>query len=452
MKNNYRKENVVDGVLCKRSNKCLFYNTFIHTIQSATKNNQLKRFSSISLTELRSLSKDNNTEDEYDVAGRLLGMCKIMGIKLDGMCSIMYGVLVKEREDWLANEDELCEYLEFENGLFEKCTEQVDEWFSKQDNETSHMDKQFKKYFETDSFVDACFNHFGYISGYTNICLENYMGLKMQMARTLAVLKTWNPDRDYTFEEVQSMTCIYSLVAGLTDVVDILNYEVGYLVGDEIDEFEYKEAMFNPTNMNVNIRSKKKEEKIRTNIAPIIKEEKIDEAAYLDEISKLRKKLQEKEQENKSLREQYKSAKEAADESEVLIKKYENERDELIALREYVYNSRQEDEEVSEDKLPEMKAAIAEKKIVIIGGHISWQNKMKKLFPKWLFVHPDDYKTVNIGMLEGKEKVFFYTDYINHISYKKFIGIVREKKIPFGYLGSKNVEYVIAQIYEEICE
>ena len=33
------KENVVDSILCKRSNKCLFYNTFIHTIQSATKNN-----------------------------------------------------------------------------------------------------------------------------------------------------------------------------------------------------------------------------------------------------------------------------------------------------------------------------------------------------------------------------------------------------------------------------
>lgn len=32
------KENVVDGILCKGSDKCLFYNTFIHTIQSATKN------------------------------------------------------------------------------------------------------------------------------------------------------------------------------------------------------------------------------------------------------------------------------------------------------------------------------------------------------------------------------------------------------------------------------
>lgn len=30
---------VVDSILCKGSDKCLFYNTFTHTIQSATKNN-----------------------------------------------------------------------------------------------------------------------------------------------------------------------------------------------------------------------------------------------------------------------------------------------------------------------------------------------------------------------------------------------------------------------------
>lgn len=33
-----RKENIVDSILCQGSNKCLFYNTFRHTIQSATKN------------------------------------------------------------------------------------------------------------------------------------------------------------------------------------------------------------------------------------------------------------------------------------------------------------------------------------------------------------------------------------------------------------------------------
>ena len=47
-----RKENVVDSILCKGSNKCLFYNALRHTIQSTTKNksceasHQRKRISS----------------------------------------------------------------------------------------------------------------------------------------------------------------------------------------------------------------------------------------------------------------------------------------------------------------------------------------------------------------------------------------------------------------------
>lgn len=101
-------------------------------------------------------------------------------------------------------------------------------------------------------------------------------------------------------------------------------------------------------------------------------------------------------------------------------------------------------------KLDEMENAIADKQIVIIGGHVNWQNKLKQTFPGWLFVHPDAYKTVNSGMLEGKEKAYFFTDYINHISYKKFVAIVREKIIPFGYIGSRNIESVVLQIYQEM--
>lgn len=41
---------------------------------------------------------------------------------------------------------------------------------------------------------------------------------------------------------------------------------------------------------------------------------------------------------------------------------------------------------------------------------------------------------------------------MNHISYVKFIAAVRERKIPFGYLGSVNIETVVKQIYEDLCK
>lgn len=89
-------------------------------------------------------------------------------------------------------------------------------------------------------------------------------------------------------------------------------------------------------------------------------------------------------------------------------------------------------------------------RIVIIGGHINWINKLRKQFPNWLFILSETYKTVDGKMLDGKDKVYFFTDHISHVTYGKFIAAVRERKIPFGYLGSLNIEQMIRQIYEDL--
>ena len=133
-----------------------------------------------------------------------------------------------------------------------------------------------------------------------------------------------------------------------------------------------------------------------------------------------------------------------------MINKLQGDREELIALREYAYKSEWETEPAAETKMEEMAAAIAGKNVVIIGGHVNWIQKLKQLFPKWLFVHPDMYRTVDGKMLENKEHVYFFTDYLNHVSYKKFIAVLREKKIPFGYLEKVNVESVVRRVFEDL--
>lgn len=376
-------------------------------------------------------------------------MCPFMGIELHENCSFMYKLLNNKRAEFLAEEDDETEYEIFDDDLFDECTEQVDKWLTEQAKKNLPYGKNNEKYWEVFGFVGKCLRQQGYVEDYHKLCLENNMGLRMQMIRTLAVLKTWKPKKDYTFEEIQMYTNIYDLAAALTDVADSFNYEAGYLIGDEIDELDVEEALFNPASMTVNVRNEKPEKKPVTNVAPVSKGD-VSADDYLAEIAELRKRLNEKEQENKYLREQYRNAKHSSEETEGLVRKYAAERDELIALREYAYNSEHADDTVEEDKLPDMEKAIADKQIVIIGGHVNWQNKLKQMFPEWLFVHPDAYKTVNSGMLEGKEKVYFFTDYINHISYKKFVAIVREKSIPFGYIGSRNIDSVVTQIYQEM--
>ena len=76
---------------------------------------------------------------------------------------------------------------------------------------------------------------------------------------------------------------------------------------------------------------------------------------------------------------------------------------------------------------------------------------LRRCFLSGCLSHPDSYKGVDGKMLENKEHVYFFTDYMNHISYVKFIAAVRERKIPFGYLGSRNVEQLVKQIYDDLC-
>lgn len=115
-------------------------------------------------------------------------------------------------------------------------------------------------------------------------------------------------------------------------------------------------------------------------------------------------------------------------------KKYQNDREELIALKEFAYRLEQEVPEIPEAGLEEMKAAIADKAFVIVGGHVNWVNKLKTEFPKWSYVLPSAYKTVDASSLENKDMIFFFTDHISHVAYGNVIGIARERKIPFSYL------------------
>lgn len=48
--------------------------------------------------------------------------------------------------------------------------------------------------------------------------------------------------------------------------------------------------------------------------------------------------------------------------------------------------------------------------------------------------------------------VYFFTEYINHLSYHRFIGMIRTKKIPFGYLKGRNLDYITDQIYKDLID
>lgn len=414
--------------------------------------NQLKRFSTISTDEIFSLAEDEWEGYSYETMGRILGMCQFMGIKLNEDCSILFLLLDKERKEWISEDDELREYVDIDDDLFSECVAQVELWNEQYKGNFKHYQKAHKEYTTWTNFMGMVFCKCGYRYDYNFFCKRKNTSLAVKMGWTLALLRTIDDKKEYTSEEVQRYTVLYEAVDALTAVADSFQEEVDILLGEEPDDFAFEDSLFKPKNVNYKQPEEKKKtvKKVITNVAPVSMGAASEED-YLKEIAELRKKVNEQAQENKALREQNRQMKKTQMQTDKLISKYQSERDELVALRNFAYKSDQDAEKIAEGTLVDMQKVIADKDIVIIGGHINWINKLKKMFPKWMFIHPDSYKGVDGKKLENKEHVYFFTNYMNHISYIKFIGIVRERKIPFGYLGSRNVDQLVKQIYDDLC-
>ena len=137
-------------------------------------------------------------------------------------------------------------------------------------------------------------------------------------------------------------------------------------------------------------------------------------------------------------------------EREAELENYKNDREELIALRNHLYRLSDADLESAKESLDEMKTFISGRKIAIIGVHTNWINKLKKEFPQWKFLDANISRLNEATVLNGMERLYFFTNYLSHGTYGIYISKVREKNIPFGYLHSVNMDAVIRQIYEDL--
>ena len=127
---------------------------------------------------------------------------------------------------------------------------------------------------------------------------------------------------------------------------------------------------------------------------------------------------------------------------------YEASRKELVTLRDHLFRMTEDDIDLEPDKLEEMKQAIAGKRIMIIGGHVNWQRKLKQMFPRWRFVATSDY--LGMETVDGMDYIYFFTDFMSHALYYKFIGILREREMNYYYIHGTNVERNVKQIYGDV--
>lgn len=103
-------------------------------------------------------------------------------------------------------------------------------------------------------------------------------------------------------------------------------------------------------------------------------------------------------------------------------------------------------------QMNDMKRIIAEKNVVIIGGHINFVNKLNLEFPNWTYIDANVVRPSDIKLVENADAVYFFSKYISHTVYNKFVKILRNKHIPFGYIHMVNIESLTHQVYDDFAK
>ena len=58
-----------------------------------------------------------------------------------------------------------------------------------------------------------------------------------------------------------------------------------------------------------------------------------------------------------------------------------------------------------------------DKKVAVLGGLERWVKRMKRMFPKWIFISVDD-SVGGVNALEGADYVYIYSNALQHKQYR----------------------------------
>ena len=417
----------------------------LYKIYFKKEHNQLKRCKSLSVRDVLDLTEDQPPVDEDMAAGRILSIARFFGIKLNEDCSFLYKVLEKKRSSYLNLIDKLSEGTDINQDALDFAVNQVDEWI-----EASNRDDWLAKpYKDVVDFTNGYFRNLGFVQDYDKKCIDQFAGGRTHLIMTLAFLKTLHPKKEYSFDEVQVYSHVRDLIIAITDLASKFDYEIGYILGEEVFQEDIEESRFKPDSIEVTNKKEKEKHVELVNVAPIDSANASSED-YLREISDLRKRLSKADAEYSALRELYKMNQQEAKNVSSLLEKYQSEHQELVKLRNYVYNL--ESEQVTSDEISndDMVKALSDKKILIIGGHPNWISKMKSIFPDWDYIQTENFSTITPSITDGKDKVFFFHKFISHAEYNHFTAYMSKNNIQFGYLSKVNIDDTITQIYKEL--
>lgn len=409
----------------------------------------LKRFQKISAHEIADIAKDPKTQciSAADVA-RVLCISKMYGIEISDDCLPIYILL---NDEWKESNGHEKPFYNFPEGSITSATDELYTMFA-------DKNEMLEAEFDIRPFIEKVLQYYGAEENFLDLCNDEYMGAEDSFTKTLAMLKICYPKKQFTREDVviysQIWNAISALQATCSSMAELVKSSLG--AGGDM-EYSLFASSFHPEEVEGNtiIRSttsKKVDRSIRI-ITPVTAENnKYDEKELLQEIENLRAKVHRQESENKELRKQLKESERKISEHEASSIHFQEDRKELIALRNHVYSMTEGTEFVPEVSIDEMREMLQTKSIMIVGGNDNWVNKLKQIFPNWKYISPNASAAISSMQTARIDRAYFFTDTLAHSQYYKYIQVIRGRELPFGYIHGVNVEANIQQIYKDMSD
>ncbi len=420
----------------------------LHKTYYSKEYKQLKRFNKLSGGELLSLASRKDGGMSPVTMARILTISRMYGIEIGLDCNLMYLFLADYNENFDDDPTDW-KFIDEVTDTYRDCFEEIDQIF---DND----DEMYDMYEKCDRFMANLLRTEGFVEDYVMLCDDNDDGIRSRLGRTLAVLKKTYRDRTFTKEELIMYAAIYQGVSALLTSNENMETRLDEVLYGErgTDYFEEFPPLFHPEDVakgrteTVNKAPEKKDtkkDKESETDSPRYKEETL-----IAEIDGLHRKIHVQEGNIKVLRNELAEKRRMSEEITRLKDQLETQQKELTALRDHVYNLTEEDEVRESISVGEMREYLKTLRIIIIGGHKNWRQKMKQEFPDWTYVDASVSGSIEVSVVDRADHVYFFTDTISHSTYFKYMNVVKEHGVDFGYIHGVNIENNMRQMYREL--
>lgn len=423
--------------------KALF--RYLYKIYYKKEYKQLKRFTKMTMNDVVALIVDEDGKYLLGDMSRVLTIARIYDIELGASCDPLYRYLEDEKKQLDAHD------FWDQRSLDDDYKERYEKAEKKVFDIYGDAEKIYKYEQKTSRFTKKVLNGVGHSEEFIDLCdSDSPVGIH-GMVHTMEILQRMSPNKEFSKSEIaiynelrHAISAVTSSHSDLHEMLDVI------MRGEEVTDFyEAFPSRFDPNEIPV---SRKKEDQPKKDVNKPVRrqpDEEYSKDAMLAEIESLRLKKHQQETEIRQLRSELSGVAKLSEENKRLKNELECDHRELVALREHVYNLTEDD---VNDTVPigDMTEYLKKLRIIIIGGHSNWVNKMKACFPDWEYISPSATGSIAPSIVEHADHVYFFTDTISHSAYYRYVNVVRERNISFGYIHGVNIENNIKTIYRDL--